>query len=372
MEKRHNYDVIALLSGGLDSILAARLVQEQGKRVLCLHFVTPFFGKPNLTDKWKAVYGLEVLPVDVSGAFVDMLRQGPAHGFGKVLNPCVDCKIMLLRMAREMMPRFGAKAIITGEVLGQRPMSQRKDALDIIRREAGVSDVLLRPLSAQLLPEIPAESSGFIDRSRLKAFSGRGRKEQLALAAAFGITDIPTPAGGCLLTEQGTSRAYWPLLRLWPEPRPDDFRLVKAGRQFWRREKKLGWLTVGRTEKDNAKLENLASEHDLLFSLEDFTGPVALGRNTADGAWDDPDLVCTAAAHTASFSGKAAAYAAETGKNVAVRIRHTGGNGEHRLLVKPERGAGGWAEFPWDYAREEIKRESRQAEARRKQERRLR
>ena len=131
------YDALALLSGGLDSILAARLLQQQGKRILCLHFVTPFFGKPNLVRKWKDVYGLDVFPVDVSEEFVTMLRQGPDHGFGKVLNPCVDCKIPLLCKAKSLLPQYGADVLVTGEVLGQRPMSQRKETLNIIRNEAG-------------------------------------------------------------------------------------------------------------------------------------------------------------------------------------------------------------------------------------------
>lgn len=154
------YDVLSLLSGGLDSILASRLLQQQEKRVLCLHFTTPFFGKPHPIKKWKEVYGLDVVSVGVGDEFVSMLRNGPEHGFGKVLNPCVDCKILLRRKARGLLHQYGAKVLITREVLGLRPMSQRKDALNIIRNAAGVKDVLLRPLSAQLLPETLAKKAG--------------------------------------------------------------------------------------------------------------------------------------------------------------------------------------------------------------------
>ncbi|MDR2160805.1 MAG: tRNA(5-methylaminomethyl-2-thiouridylate) methyltransferase, partial [Desulfovibrio sp.] len=206
MLPEERYDVVSLFSGGLDSLLASRLIQAQGKKVLCLHFVTPFFGKPHLVDSWRDAYGLTVLPVDVGREFVDLLVRRPQHGFGKVLNPCVDCKILLLRRAREMMEMFGAKAIITGEVLGQRPMSQRRDSLNLIRREAGVRDLLLRPLCALRLEPTPAEISGFINRSALLGFSGRGRKNQMALAGEFGIAEIPSPAGGCRLTERESAR----------------------------------------------------------------------------------------------------------------------------------------------------------------------
>ena len=150
----------ALFSGGLDSILAARLIMEQGLVVRCLHFVTPFFGKPQLIPHWEKVYGLEVEAVDVGEAFVRLLRERPAHGFGKVMNPCVDCKILMMRKARELMKKWGASFLISGEVLGQRPMSQRRDTLNVIRRDAEVKESLLRPLSAQLLDPTAPEISG--------------------------------------------------------------------------------------------------------------------------------------------------------------------------------------------------------------------
>ncbi len=184
----------ALFSGGLDSILAARLIMEQGLVVRCLHFVTPFFGKPRSIPYWEKVYGLEIEAVDVGEDFVRMLRERPAHGFGKVMNPCVDCKILMMRKAREIMKERGASFIISGEVLGQRPMSQRRDTLNVIRRDAEVRDVLLRPLSAQHLDPTEAERSGLVDRSKLLGFFGRGRKDQMALAERMGLTEIPTPA----------------------------------------------------------------------------------------------------------------------------------------------------------------------------------
>ena len=168
---------------------------EQGLVVRCLHFVTPFFGKPQLIPHWEKVYGLEVEAVDVGEAFVRLLRERPAHGFGKVMNPCVDCKTMM-RKARELMKKWGASFLISGEVLGQRPMSQRRDTLNVIRRDAEVKESLLRPLRAQLLDPTAPEISGLVDRNKLLGIFGRGRKSQMALADQMGPKEIPTPAGG--------------------------------------------------------------------------------------------------------------------------------------------------------------------------------
>lgn len=145
---------------------------EQGLVVRCLHFVTPFFGKPQLIPHWEKVYGLEVEAVDVGEAFVRLLRERPAHGFGKVMNPCVDCKILMMRKARELMKKWGASFLISGEVLGQRPMSQRRDTLNVIRRDAEVKESLLRPLSAQLLDPTAPEISGLVDRNKLLGIFG--------------------------------------------------------------------------------------------------------------------------------------------------------------------------------------------------------
>lgn len=245
---------VALFSGGLDSILAARLLMEQGLNVRCLHFVTPFFGKPELIPHWEAIYGLTIEAVDVGADFVRLLRRFPEHGYGKVMNPCVDCKILMMRKAREIMTALGASLIASGEVLGQRPMSQRRDTLNIISREAGVSGLLLRPLCARHLPPTDAERSGLADRARLGAIFGRGRREQLELAARMGLAEIPTPAGGCRLAEKENARRYWPVLTRLDDPAPADFALANVGRQFWRED---AWLSMGRNEADNAALAGL-------------------------------------------------------------------------------------------------------------------
>jgi hypothetical protein len=350
--------VVALLSGGLDSFLAARLMRSMGHPVIGLHFVSPFFGKPHRIARWQELHGVAMETVDICEEFAALLRNRPAHGFGKVLNPCIDCKILMLRKAKRIMEERGACAIITGEVLGQRPMSQRRDALNVIRREAGVRDLLVRPLCAQHLEETPMEKTGFIDRSRLLAISGRSRKEQLALAEDMGFEEIPTPAGGCRLTERESARSYWPVLTYHPFPTAAEFRLANTGRQYWSRTAAPLWLCVGRNRTDNEHLLQLAKSMDYLFTTADFPGPVALARPLAEHSWDN-DAVVAAAAFVASFSPKAVRRAATDATPVAVRV----GKGPNSLdgpgdivLVAPQReGPRQWQESQWPEVKKEIR-----------------
>ena len=201
------YDAISLFSGGLDSILAVKVLEAQGLKVKALHFFTPFFGKPAAKRYWSGLYGLDLSVIDVGEDFVRLLKNGPPTGFGKVLNPCVDCKILLLRHAKKLLPKYGATFLATGEVLGQRPMSQRRDTLNRISREADVRDCLLRPLSALGLPPTPMEEDGRVNRDLLCGISGRGRNDQFELAARFGITEIPTRPGGAVWRKWKTPAA---------------------------------------------------------------------------------------------------------------------------------------------------------------------
>ncbi|MDP2849318.1 MAG: tRNA(5-methylaminomethyl-2-thiouridylate) methyltransferase [Humidesulfovibrio sp.] len=320
------WHALALFSGGLDSILAIKVLQEQGLNVLGLHYVSPFFGKPHLLDHWKKTYGIEALPVDVRRLYLDML-VAPEHGYGKHMNPCVDCKILMLRHARGLLERFGASFLVSGEVLGQRPMSQRADALNLIRKGAGVADILLRPLSAQKLGPTKMETSGLVDRSLLPGIWGRGRREQLDLAAHFGITDIPTPAGGCRLAEAEPAARYLPIIINMAEPGPRDFHLSHLARQYW-----AGpyWLSIGRNEQANEALEAACGPNDLRFRLKDVTGPLALGRQYAPKAPTDarpeawPEhVLADAAAFAASYSPRARAEA-EAGHQVTVLLLRGG------------------------------------------------
>lgn len=280
---------LSLFSGGLDSILAARVVMAQGIEVVAVKFVTPFFNYEILDDvdgyvaEVKEKYGITAIVEDISLAYMEMLRQ-PKYGFGKNFNPCVDCKIFMVSRAREMLAEQGADFIITGEVLGQRPMSQRRDTLNVISRDSDSRSLLLRPLSARLMTPTLPETEGWVDRDRLLNFSGRGRTRQIELAREFGITDYPAPAGGCILADPILSRRIENFYRddfvvKSADMTVTDIRLLLVGRQFLL--PGGGWLVLGRDQRDNSRLERLAEEGDAVLTLNDRPGPIALLRRAA-------------------------------------------------------------------------------------------
>jgi hypothetical protein len=260
----------------------------------------------------------------------------------------MDCKILMLREAKTRMAAYGARCIISGEVLGQRPMSQRRDCLHRILREADVKDLLVRPLCAKLLPPGAAENSGLVDREKLCAIWGRGRKEQLALAARLALPEIPAPAGGCKLTEREKIRRYWSVLRHAPVPSAAEFHLADAGRFFMNAEGRGPYaLCVGRTEADNALLARRAFAEDLLLESVDFPGPLAVGRQYRP--WPE-ETVTDAAAFTASFSPGAA----RSGE--AVRMRILSGGRARELEIRPARETPfKWGALSWETVREEIR-----------------
>ncbi|MDZ7759288.1 MAG: tRNA(5-methylaminomethyl-2-thiouridylate) methyltransferase [Desulfovermiculus sp.] len=294
------YDCLVLFSGGLDSLLACKVLQDQGLRPLGVHFVSPFFGRPERLIAWREMYGLDLQAADISDDFVRLVTQGPRWGWGKHLNPCVDCKILMLQKAKAMLPQFQAAFLATGEVLGQRPMSQRRDALNIILREAGVQDLLIRPLSGKLLPPTRVEEQGRVDRDQLLDIKGRGRKEQLRLAQEYGFPEVPTPAGGCLLTDPEYVKRFRPLLEHLSPPRTWDFHLATVGRQYWA---DGYWLVIGRNKADNEGLADMVQADDLVFKLASIPGPLALGRQTT-GPWPE-NVVRDAARCMARFSSRA-------------------------------------------------------------------
>jgi hypothetical protein len=297
------YDVLAMFSGGLDSILAAKTVAAQGLSVLCLHFVSPFFGHPDKIEGWRTDYGLDIEAVDVGPQYVDMMHARPVYGVGKGMNPCVDCKILMLRRCRELLDVYGAKFIVTGEVKGQRPMSQRRDALDVISRDAGVRDVLLRPLCARTMKPTPMEEAGLIDRERLHAFGGRTRKPQFRLAREMGVTKFPQPAGGCKLTEYESAKRYVPVFQHASPPTDADFHLANVGRQFWAGPH---WMAMGRNREDNETLARLARPGDTLLDVVGFPSPLGLVRPLPGADWSG-EALSDAAALLASYATKAAA-----------------------------------------------------------------
>ncbi|MBN1914011.1 MAG: tRNA 4-thiouridine(8) synthase ThiI [Candidatus Omnitrophica bacterium] len=266
---------IALVSGGLDSLLAAKIIQGQEIEVIGMRFNIPFYiRKPSSFN----TPDLEIIREDIGSEFLKIVLN-PSHGFGSNINPCIDCKILMLTSARGLMPKLGAKFIITGEVLGQRPMSQHKRALDTIAREAGLEGLVLRPLSARLLSQTIPEKEGWVDRNRLFDINGRGRKTQIRLAAQLGIKEYAQPAGGCLLTDPAFSARLKDLI-LNKELSGDKIELLKIGRHF-RLSPQLK-LIVGRNESENKELQVLAQKGGYLFAPLNIAGPAALVKGELD------------------------------------------------------------------------------------------
>jgi len=250
---------LALLSGGLDSTLAVKVILEQGIEVEALNFTSPFCSCTgrNAGCKSEAVRVAEEfnIPIKVMNKGMEYLEivRNPRHGYGKGMNPCIDCRIFLMRKAKEYMAESGADFVITGEVLGQRPMSQRRHTLDIIERESGLAGLLLRPLSAKHFePTIP-ELEGWVDRKSLLAIQGRSRKEQMQLASELDVKNYPCPAGGCLLTELSFVSKVKDVFDHSDQLNLRDFRLLRLGRHF--RTAPRTKLIVGRDEAENDLLE---------------------------------------------------------------------------------------------------------------------
>jgi tRNA-specific 2-thiouridylase len=277
------YIALGLLSGGLDSILAVRLLQEQKQlRVEGVTFVTPFFG-PEKARAAAAQLGITLHELDITDTHFAMLLN-PKHGYGKNMNPCIDCHALMFREAAKLLESLDLPGFIfSGEVLGQRPMSQNRQSLGIVARESGTPDMILRPLSAKLLPPTQPELKGMVDREILLELEGRTRKPQMALAKKWGITDFPNPGGGCLLTDPPFSRR---LRDLFDHQSADtitrtDLELLKIGRHL--RVRPDLKIIIGRNESDNDKLNTLVRSTDTLISLVDFPGPTVLIPDDAHG-----------------------------------------------------------------------------------------
>ncbi|MDD5464802.1 MAG: tRNA 4-thiouridine(8) synthase ThiI [Candidatus Omnitrophica bacterium] len=283
---------LALISGGLDSLLSAKLVHDQGVEVIGVHFKIPFC-KLNIRKVFPDI-GIEIIEVDLSQEFLKLIEE-PCYGFGANMNPCIDCKILMFSKARELMSRMGAKFVITGEVLGQRPMSQNKQALKLIKRQSGLDDLLLRPLSAKFFPPSLAEKEGWVKREELFNFNGRRRTAQMQLAKDLGLLKYSTPAGGCLLTDPCFCRRLQELLS-HKELDLDNLALLKVGRHF--RIGNNARLVVGREKDENDLLMRLARPGDYLFGPQkDLAGPTALARGLIT-----PELTFLASEITSAYT----------------------------------------------------------------------
>jgi tRNA U34 2-thiouridine synthase MnmA/TrmU len=271
---------IALLSGGLDSTLAVKMMLDLGIEVEALNFTSPFCtctGK-NSGCKSEAVrvaseYNIPIKVMHKGLDYLEIIRN-PVHGYGKGINPCVDCRIYLLKKAKEYMLESGADFVITGEVLGQRPMSQRRDTLRVIERESGLEGLLLRPLSARHFePTIP-ENEGWINRDKLLAIEGRSRSIQMQMAEDLDVKNYPCPAGGCLLTELSFVPKIKDVFAHTEELNLRDFKLLKTGRHF--RIGPKSKAIMGRSEIDNNHLEQIRQPGEAAITWLDGNTPVAI------------------------------------------------------------------------------------------------
>jgi tRNA U34 2-thiouridine synthase MnmA/TrmU len=264
---------LVLFSGGLDSILACKILEEQKIEVVPVFFKSYFFG-PEIAQKSAKENRLNLRIEDISKEHLEIVKK-PKFGWGASMNPCLDCHILMLKKAKEIMEKENFDFVATGEVLGERPFSQTRNALAIVERESSLKGYLLRPLSAKLLePTIP-EKKGLVKREKLFDIQGRSRKRQMELAKKFKIKWYPQPSGGCILTDLEFGKKLRELLEKYPEFDGNDVETLKLGRHSWEGKVKI---IIGRNHEENLKLEKLKRKGDFIIKMENYPGPTALIR----------------------------------------------------------------------------------------------
>ena len=275
-----NKKAVALLSGGLDSTLAVKLMIDQGIDVTAVHFTSVFCNCSPKTAGCKMharkvaeEFAVPILVIHKGMDYIKMVEK-PPHGHGSAMNACIDCRIYMLRKVKEMMPELGASFVITGEVLGQRPMSQQRHTIRLIEKESGLQDLILRPLSAQHFEPTLPEREGIVDRDKLLKISGRGRKPQFELAENLGVTDYPCPAGGCLLTDKVIAARLRDLFDHAVDYNQTDLVSLTLGRHY-RLYPDLK-IILGRNQEENERLTSLAKDGQSIFEPENFRGPTIL------------------------------------------------------------------------------------------------
>lgn len=323
-ERPLNKKAVALLSGGLDSALAIYLVKRQGVEVTALHF--PSFFSPLDPDSEDSPVRVLARQLDVplvlrekGDDFIEIIRN-PRYGHGKNLNPCIDCRIYSFVKAKEVMEEVSASFIVTGEVVGQRPMSQRRDTLRLIEKQAGCMGIVLRPLSARVLPPTRPEEVGVVDREQLLGVAGRGRKPQLRLAEELGLYGYSPPAGGCLLTDKGFSDRVRDLLNEKTEVSKEDLQLLRVGRHIRVRPELK--IIVGRNQSDNQRLEELSSG-GLMFCPVDFPGPLVLVQGQPN---PEEELL---------IAGVLTRYARESSRGEWIEVKNSAGGGRRIRVEQP-------------------------------------
>ena len=275
-----NKKAVALLSGGLDSTLAVKLMIDQDIDVTAVHFTSVFCncspkkaGCKMHARKVAEEFAVPILVIHKGMDYIKMVEK-PPHGHGSAMNACIDCRIYMLRKVKEMMPELGASFVITGEVLGQRPMSQQRHTIRLIEKESGLQDLILRPLSAQHFEPTLPEREGIVDRDKLLKISGRGRKPQFELAENLGVTDYPCPAGGCLLTDKVIAARLRDLFDHAVDYNQTDLVSLTLGRHY-RLYPDLK-IILGRNQEENERLTSLAKDGQSIFEPENFRGPTIL------------------------------------------------------------------------------------------------
>lgn len=317
---RNPVHALGLLSGGLDSMLAAELLRRQGIEVTAIIFQTPFFGSTRgvaAAEQLGIPYRIE----DITEDHLAMVKA-PEFGYGKNMNPCIDCHAMMFEKAGDLMEEIGAHFLFSGEVLGQRPMSQNIKALKLVEEASGYQGRILRPLSAKLLTETEPERDGLVDRKQLLDIQGRSRKRQMHMAQEWGLSEFPTPGGGCLLTDPGFSVRLGELFDADPDADPTDVEKLKLGRHF--RLPDGSKAVVGRHHQDNEDLQKLVREEDILLKQKDAPGPLTI----LDGDASQEDVL-TAAALAARYT-----KAGASGNTVSMLVTRPGGD-QDVLEVQP-------------------------------------
>ena len=294
MTKKNQTKALGLCSGGLDSILSALVLQRQGIEVAWISFETPFF----VADKARqasAMTGIPLTVVNITPVYLEMLKN-PHCGYGKFMNPCLDCHTLMFRLAGNTMRSRDFDFLFSGEVLGQRPMSQTKPSLRYVEKNSGYDGYIVRPLSAKRLPETIPEKEGLLDREQLLDITGRSRKRQMQLAAEWGVKTYPAPAGGCLLTDKGYTTRLRELFEFQQNYTETELHLLKYGRHF--RLSNGAKLIVGRMQHDNQHIQkHFNPESDTLVKVQNFPGPLGLIPQGGDKA-----TVFLAAAICAGYS----------------------------------------------------------------------
>jgi tRNA U34 2-thiouridine synthase MnmA/TrmU len=270
--KKKQARAIALLSGGLDSILAAKLIKNQGIDVIGVTFSTPFFNAPEIIRKQAEQINIPLKIIHLGKEYIRLIRK-PRHGYGSAINPCIDCHTFFLKKAKPLLRKLKADFIITGEVLGQRPMSQHRKALSIIEKEAGLKGILLRPLSAKLLPPTIPEKKSMIKRNSLLSIHGKNRKPQINLAKKLKITIFQTPAGGCILTNKEYAKKLKDLFANKKRISEKDISLLKIGRHFRIKGCKI---IVARNQEECLLLQKMKSFWDMTLEPSTLPGPTSL------------------------------------------------------------------------------------------------